>query len=359
MAPDTGTALIAIVAGSAPLHLIRALSPLACLLRPVIGPARDLSRELAQDLTSLQACDLILVEAGTQDHRAVLTLVERVRDLAEHNRTPILLVAAEAAAKVRREAVAAGATDVIACPVDAFDLRTRVGNLLELSLARRAAEHQSRLAARTVERAVVEAAAREREIIRRLMLAAEFRDDQAGGHLTRVAGCAIAIAEGLGLSEGKANDIAFASTMHDIGKISIPDHILMKPGALTEPERQEMQQHALRGYRMLNDSPSHLLQLASDIALTHHERWDGNGYPQGLRRTEIPLAGRIIAVADVFDALISERVYKKAWSLEQARQHIEAHAGSHFDPDCVAAFVSRWNDIVVLIAEHPPESAAA
>jgi putative two-component system response regulator len=289
----------------------------------------------------------------------VFALIARVCGLAAQARTPILMIAAEDAAPVRREAAAAGATDVMAYPVDPFDLRIRVGNLIELALARRTAEHQGRLAAHTVERAVVEAAAREREIIRRLMLAAEFRDDQAGGHLTRVAGCAIAIAEGLGLSEQDANDIAFASTMHDIGKISIPDHILMKPGALTEAEREEMKQHALRGYRMLHDSPSHLLQLASDIALTHHERWDGAGYPQGLRRTEIPLAGRIIAVADVFDALISERVYKKAWPLERARQHIEAQAGTHFDPDCVAAFVSRWNDIVVLIAEHPPESAAA
>ncbi|POR41193.1 HD domain-containing phosphohydrolase [Methylobacterium sp. V23] len=355
MALDAATAVIAILAGSAPLHLIRVLSPLGCVIRPVTG----LPQDLATDRGPLPACDLVVVEAGAQDPRAVLALIARVRSRAVLARTPLLLIAPEDAEPVRREAAAAGATDVMAYPVDPFALRTRVGNLIELALARRAAEHQGRVAAHTVERAVVEAAAREREIIRRLMLAAEFRDDQAGGHLTRVAGCAIAIAEGLGLSEQEANDIAFASTMHDIGKISIPDHILMKPGALTEAEREEMKQHALRGYRMLHDSPSHLLQLASDIALTHHERWDGEGYPQGLRSTEIPLAGRIIAVADVFDALISERVYKKAWSLERARQHIEAHAGTHFDPDCVAAFVSRWSDIVVLIAEHPPESAAA
>lgn len=353
MSRDAGTALIVVVAGSASLPLLEALAPLACATRLVIGLAD------APEALRGQVCDLILIDAGEAGHGDGVRLVACLRDSPDHARTPILMLAAGDAATVRREAIAAGATDLMARPVEPLDLITRVGNLIELALVRRAAEHQTRAMARTVERAVAEAAAQEREIIRRLMLAAEFRDDQAGDHLTRVAGCAIAIAEGLGLSEEQANDIALASTMHDIGKISIPDTILMKPGALSEAEREEMKQHALRGYRMLNDSPSHLLQLASDIALTHHERWDGEGYPQGLRGAEIPLAGRIIAVADVFDALISERVYKKAWPPEQARRHLEAHAGSHFDPDCVAAFVSRWTDILVLVAEHPPEIQAA
>ncbi|MCJ2036155.1 HD-GYP domain-containing protein [Methylobacterium sp. J-068] len=356
MAREAGTALIVLVASATPLPLIEALSPLACASRLVIGLSD------APEALRGQACDLIVIDAGeglqgeTDDG---IHLVAGLRAMPEHARTPILMLAGGDAAAVRRAAIAAGATDVIARPVEALDLTTRVGNLLELALVRRTAEQQTRRMARTVERAVAETAAHEREIIRRLMLAAEFRDDQAGGHLTRVAGCAIAIADGLGLSEQDANDVGLASTMHDIGKISIPDTILMKPGALSETEREEMKQHALRGYRMLYDSPSHLLQLASDIALTHHERWDGHGYPQGLRGTDIPLAGRIIAVADVFDALISERVYKKAWSPDEARRHLEAHSGSHFDPDCVAAFVSRWDDVLVLIAEHPPESRAA
>ncbi len=351
MVRDAGTALIALVADAPPLSLIRALAPLACATRLVLGPA---------DAAALgaQPCDLILIEAaGTAQARSV-DLIARLRVMPEHARSPIVLLADDVAA-VRYAAVAAGANDVMARTVEPLDLITRLANLLELAFLRRKADHHARAMNRTLEQGVAEATLREREIIRRLMLAAEFRDDQAGDHLTRVAGCTIAIAEGLGLSEQEANDIALASTMHDIGKISIPDAILMKPGLLTEAEREEMQQHALRGYRMLNDSPSHLLQIASDIALTHHERWDGQGYPQGLRGTEIPLAGRIVAVADVFDALISERVYKKAWPPEQARRHLETHAGSHFDPDCVAAFVSRWSDITVLIAERPSDTGAA
>lgn len=352
MATEAGSTLIAIVAGSTPLHLVPALQAFDCA-------ARLIDRATTIEELRDQPVDLILIEDDEASDPGATCLIAALRAEAEHAATPILLITAGDAGTVRRAAAAAGASDVMIQPVDPLDLRTRMTNLTALARAQRAAEHQARMMARTVEQAVAEAALREREIIRRLMLAAEFRDDQAGDHLTRVAGCAIAIAEGLGLSEEEANDIALASTMHDIGKISIPDSILMKPGALSDDEREEMKQHALRGYRMLTDSPSHLLQLASDIALTHHERWDGKGYPQGLKGTEIPLSGRIIAVADVFDALISERVYKKAWPPEKARAHLEENAGSHFDPDCVAAFVSRWSDIVVLIEEHPPETMAA
>lgn len=349
MSADAGNTLIAIVSASTPIQLVLTLRPLDCATRLVNGSEASLTG------LSGETVDLILIEDDPNGLDG-LAVIRTLRRLAVHADTPILLVASGDGRTVRRAAIEAGATDVMIKPFDALDLRVRVRNLIELALARRVADRQTQVMKRTVDRAVAEAAAREREIIRRLMLAAEFRDDQAGDHLTRVAGCAIAIADGLGLTEDEANDIALASTMHDIGKISIPDNILMKAGPLSEVEREEMKQHALRGYRMLNDSPSHLLQLASDIALTHHERWDGGGYPQGLQGTEIPLAGRIVAVADVFDALISERVYKKAWAPEAARRHLEEHAGTHFDPDCVAAFLARWDDVTVLIAEHPPET---
>lgn len=353
MAMEADNTLVAIVSASTPLPLVAALHQFACTTHLVDSAAAAVAELCAHPV------DLILVEDDDPADPGATRIVTTLRGSSAQARTPILLITAGDARTVRRIAVEAGVSDVMVQPVDPLDLRLRMNTLIALAGARRAVERQARTMTQTVERAVADAAAREREIIRRLMLAAEFRDDQATDHLTRVAGCAIAIAEALGLSEEEANDIALASTMHDIGKISIPDSILMKPGPLTEAERAEMNQHALRGYRMLTDSPSHLLQLASDIALTHHERWDGGGYPQGLAGTEIPLSGRIIAVADVFDALISERVYKKAWPLEQARAHLEAHAGSHFDPDCVAAFVSRWSDIVLLVEENPPETMAA
>ncbi|MFH6785914.1 MULTISPECIES: HD-GYP domain-containing protein [Methylobacterium] len=317
-----------------------------------------------------RAADLVLIEAGPTPDSCLdaLALIRGLRLRPHLAHTSILLVAAGEPAETRRRALEAGATDVVLAPpgttdltaegLDASDLALRGRNLIALARAKGAVETQARTLAREVERAAAESQEREREIIRRLMLAAEFRDDQAGDHLTRVAGCVLAIADGLGLSEEEGNDIALASTMHDIGKIGVADSILHKPGPLTEPERCEMMQHALRGYRMLHDSPSRLLRLAAEIALTHHERWDGAGYPQGLKGTEIPLPGRITAVADVFDALISARVYKPGWPLERARRFLEEQSGAHFDPDCVAAFLSRWDDVVALIEERPADRAA-
>ncbi|UMY17517.1 HD domain-containing protein [Methylobacterium organophilum] len=353
MTEEDGAPVVAVVASQLPAQIVQALRGL------------DGSIRLFTDIAAARAeigggaFDLVVIEQDRPSFDGC-GLIRALRATETCARMPILFVASTGDPRaLRRSALEAGATDILVASADILDLQIRLRNLIALSLARRENERQARAMHRTVERAVAEASAREREIIRRLMLAAEFRDDQAGDHLTRVAGCVIAIAEGLGLSEAEANDIALASTMHDIGKIGIPDTILLKPGPLTDAERQEMQQHALRGFRMLNDSPSRLLQLAAEIALTHHERWDGKGYPQGLSGTEIPLAGRIIAVADVFDALTSARVYKPAWPLEKARDHLKAQAGTHFDPDCVAAFLSRWDDIVCLMEERPAAACAA
>ncbi|WP_132249888.1 HD-GYP domain-containing protein [Methylobacterium segetis] len=331
-----------------PLQLVLALRPLGCDT-PVLPAAQW------PDLPA-RAADLLIVDGDGLDGAALL---RAIRAHPAHGHIPVLLVASGEARALRRVAVEAGATDVLVRPVDPLDLQIRARTLIDLTRARLAADKTASLMDRHVAGIRAESESREREIIQRLMLAAEFRDDQAGDHLTRVAGCAIAIAEGLGLSEAAANDIALASTMHDIGKIGIPDSILLKAGPLTDGEREEMKRHAERGYRMLHDSPSRLLQLASEIALTHHERWDGTGYPRGLCSADIPLCGRIIAVADVFDALISERVYKAAWPLEKARAYLVEHRGSHFDPACVDAFLSRWDDIVGLMRDRPAGAGLA
>ena len=154
------------------------------------------------------------------------------------------------------------------------------------------------------------------------------------------------------MTPAETRQMSLAATMHDVGKIAVPDAILLKPGALTPEERREMEQHAERGRRILSGSASPVMRLAAEIAGSHHERWDGTGYPQGLTGEAIPLSGRMVAVADVFDALISARSYKPAWSLERARAHLESEAGRHFDPACVAAFLSRWEDIVALVEEQ-------
>lgn len=184
--------------------------------------------------------------------------------------------------------------------------------------------------------------ARESEIIRRLSLAGELRDDQTGQHVVRVAKVSRILAETIGLESGFIDDLCRASPMHDVGKISIPDAILHKPGRLDPDERREMERHAQRGYEILSGSDSELVQLAAEIALSHHERWDGQGYPRGIAGAAIPISGRVTAVADVCDALFSERPYKTPWPAEKIREHFVENSGAHFDPACVEALLASW-----------------
>ncbi|MGY2047342.1 HD-GYP domain-containing protein [Methylobacterium sp. JK268] len=316
---------------------------------PLVLDGAAAGRVLAQ-----RGADLVVIEDG--EGLDGIGLVHALRALP-HLRATSLMLLADGDLAARRRALEAGATDVVVPPVDGLDLQIRARNLVALSRAQDAAARADGLA-QAMERMGAEAKQREREIIHRLMLAAEVRDDQTGDHLTRVAGCVLAIADGLGLPDEEANDIALASTMHDIGKIGVADAVLRKAGPLDEAEKAEMMEHALRGYRMLSDSPSRLLRLAAEIALTHHERWDGTGYPRGLAGEAIPLPGRITAVADVFDALISERVYKPGWPLDRARAFLEEQSGRHFDPACVRAFLSRWDDVVGLVEDRPATRAA-
>jgi HD-GYP domain-containing protein (c-di-GMP phosphodiesterase class II) len=187
--------------------------------------------------------------------------------------------------------------------------------------------------------------AREAEIILRLSRAAEQRDDQTGEHIQRMATICRIVAEGLGLERNHCDTIHRAAPMHDVGKIGIRDHILFKPGRLDPDERREMEKHAQLGYEILRDSNSDLIQLAGEMALSHHERWDGQGYPRRLAGESIPLSGRIAAVADVCDALASKRAYKEAWTLDAVRTYLIENAGTQFDPECVAAVLTRWADV--------------
>ncbi|MBM0206184.1 HD domain-containing protein [Micromonospora sp. STR1s_5] len=196
-----------------------------------------------------------------------------------------------------------------------------------------------------VRRTTDENLAREDEIIRRLTHAAEQRDDQTGEHVVRVAKISRIIARQLGLEPRWTEELCRASPMHDVGKIAIPDAILFKPGRLDPEERRQMERHAEAGYRILAGSDSPLVQLAAEIAISHHERWDGQGYPNRVAGCAIPLSGRITAVADVCDALLSVRPYKQPWTFEAVRAHLIDNAGSHFDPACVDALIGCWTEL--------------
>jgi putative two-component system response regulator len=224
-------------------------------------------------------------------------------------------------------AYANGAVDFIFTPVLAEVLRARVAAFVHLF-------QQSE----ELRRSLGSITALNIEMLARLAAAAEFRDDETGQHTRRVGNLSVAIAERMGVPELDVGLIGLAAPLHDVGKIALPDAILCKPGKLSEPEFEQMKTHATVGGQMLTGSAFALLEVAEEIALTHHERWDGSGYPAGLAGTEIPIAGRIVAVADVYDALTHVRPYKAAWRKSDAMAEITSHAGGHFDPDVVDAF---------------------
>jgi putative two-component system response regulator len=186
------------------------------------------------------------------------------------------------------------------------------------------------------------------DTVHRLARAAEHKDEDTGAHIQRVSRYSAAIARRMGLSDEEVENILYAAPMHDVGKIGIPDRILLKTGSLDAEEWEIMRQHTLIGAEILGGSKVEFIRLAEVIALTHHEKWDGSGYPRGLKGTEIPIAGRIVAIADVFDALTSHRSYKSSYRTEQALDTIKASSGTHFDPDVVDAFFAIKDEILAI-----------
>jgi putative two-component system response regulator len=251
---------------------------------------------------------------------------------------PVIILTADITPEARRRALSCGARDFVTKPFDPVEVELRVRNLLaarrhEQALAERTDELEHRVRART--REVEESRL---EVLDRLALAAEYRDDLTGAHTRRVATTAAALARKLGLDGQTTRLVELAAPLHDIGKIGVPDAVLRKSGELDRDERAIMRRHTLIGARMLASSDSPVLKLAEEIALRHHERWDGAGYPEGLSSYQIPLAARIVAVADVFDALCCSRPYKPPWSIDKAVAEVAAGAGGQFDPDVVRAF---------------------
>jgi putative two-component system response regulator len=268
-------------------------------------------------------------------------LMRRLAPLASDGRSlPVLVLTADATDETKRRALSAGARDFLTKPLDRVELLLRVRNLLEVKqLQDRLHDHNAELEHEVAERTRDLDHAR-LEMLERLALAAEYRDDDTQEHAWRIGRISALIGRVLGLSDAEVGLIGRAAPLHDIGKIGIADAILLKPGRLTGDELAVMQTHAAIGAGILGGSQSPLLRLAEQIALTHHERWDGRGYPAGLAAEKIPLAGRIVAVADVFDALAHERPYKPAWPVADAVAEVITQGGRQFDPAVVAAFAT-------------------
>jgi putative two-component system response regulator len=277
--------------------------------------------------------------------------------MLEPENLPVLVITADHAPQVRHRALSMGARDFIAKPIDQPELLLRVRNLLQT----RQLQHQLQDRQQQLQRqnAQLDEAVRERtveleqarlESLTILASVAEYHDDDTHKHTQRVGLSSALIALAVELSDPFVATIRDAAPLHDIGKIGISRSILLKPGALTDAERTNMMRHVEIGERILAGARSPALQLARDIARTHHERWDGQGYLKGLAGEDIPLAGRITAIADVFDALTHDRPYKPAWELDRALNEIAAQAGRQFDPRLVEAFAS----IDPHILTHPP-----
>ena len=193
--------------------------------------------------------------------------------------------------------------------------------------------------------AITEISAREQEILMRLARTGEYKDYDTAMHLQRMSLYSKLIAEAAGFSEEDTNMIALSSPLHDLGKVGIPDHILLKEGPLSADEQSTMRNHPIIGYEILRNSPSKYLQMGGEIALAHHERYDGGGYPYQLKGDQIPLSARIVAIADVLDALTSKRTYKEAWPMEKAFEYLQVESGKHFDPELIAITISIRNKI--------------
>jgi putative two-component system response regulator len=289
-----------------------------------------------------------------------LEVCRRIRKNSRTAHTPVVFITAAVDREFRRQARKAGADDFLAKPFDEVELLARVNNTVRMKLyydglTRERNRLRNEVDGRT--RALHEATERlerlqedlriaREETILRLARAAEFRDDETAAHLQRMSHYCYLLGRKKHLDEYTCEMLRIASPMHDVGKIGIPDHILLKPGRLTPDEYTIMKQHAEIGYQILSGSESPLVKLAANIAHTHHEKWDGSGYPRGLERDAIPVEGRIAAVADVFDALTSERPYKKAWPLEDAVALLERGRGAHFDPELVDLFVASMDEVL-------------
>jgi len=290
--------------------------------RLVFAKNGDKALELARE----EQPDLILLDVmmpGTSGYD-VCAQLKQDKKTAE---IPVIFVTALTETADEARGFAVGGVDYITKPVSAPIVRARVAT--HLSLVRADELKQSRL-----------------EIVQRLGLAAEYKDNETGLHVIRMSHYSALMARALGFDEEAIEELLHASPMHDVGKIGIPDNILQKPGKLTPEEWEIMQEHPVIGARIIGNHTKGLLRMAYDIALTHHEKWDGSGYPQGLVGEEIPLVGRIVAIADVFDALTTERPYKKAWPVNEAVAYIREQSGKHFDPALVEVFLSQLPEIL-------------
>ncbi|MBQ4833286.1 two-component system response regulator [Pseudoalteromonas sp. MMG010] len=302
------------------------------VMREVLGSSYRMSfaksGDAALTLLEKEQPKLILLDIMMPDMNGY-EVCQLVKANPKTSHIPIIFVTAMSDESDEFKGFELGAVDYITKPISPAIVRARVKN------------HLSLVQAEQLKQAHI-------DLVQRLGRAAEYKDTDTGEHIIRMSQYSKVLAIAYGMSEEKAELIKQAAPMHDVGKIGIPDSILLKPGRLTAEEFDHMKQHAVIGAKILANSPSPLLQLAHLLAIEHHEKWDGTGYPNGLKQEQISIEGRIVAVADVFDALTSKRPYKEAWDIDKTLSHLKEQSGIHFDPHLVDLFIDNIDKIIAI-----------
>lgn len=301
--------------------------------------------ELVQDprevLPRYQAArpDLILLDIN-MPHLDGYDVMAQIKGLSDELKPPVVVLTAQSGEDFLLRALRSGAIDFLSKPFNRRELLARVQNVLLAHLAHRLLHSQKHVLEQMVEERTQELRRSRLDIVRRLGRASEFRDNETGQHILRMSHASALLAHSAGWDSQACELMLNASPMHDVGKIGIPDGILLKPGPLTTDERDIMKRHTIIGAEILADSGTDLLEMAREIALAHHEKWDGSGYPHRLAGEAIPQSARIVAITDVFDALTSERPYKKPWTVDETVRFMNANAGKQFDPCLLERFTA-------------------
>ncbi len=283
--------------------------------------------------------DLVLLDLHMPGMDGFAVLDAITPQIPANTYLPVVFITADADTHLKKKALSLGANDFVNKPFDATEIVLRIRNLLEARFLYRALEEQNNILEQRVQERTEELEQAQLELLHRLSRAADLRDDDTMQHTERVGRTSAALARELGLSGDTEALIRLASPLHDLGKIAVPDSILLKGGRLNDDEFAVVKTHTEIGARLLSGSAHPLLQMAEEIARTHHEQWDGSGYMRGLRAADIPLVSRIVAVADVFDALTHQRTYKKSWPLTETLEEMKRQRGTQFDPAVVDALL--------------------
>jgi two-component system response regulator RpfG len=300
----------------------------------------------AQNTADLVFIDYVMPEMNGVDFTSLL------KALPSYENVPVIMITIKKDSETRYAALDAGVADFLSKPVDVYECTARSKNLLTMRQQQLKLQNRGDILESKVKQATAEISAREKETLMRLARAGEHKDSETATHLQRMSLYSKAIAVAIGFTDDDAETIELSAPLHDIGKIGIPDQILLKNGPLTEEEKTIMRKHPVIGYEILQNSPSKYLQMGGEIALAHHERFDGLGYPYQLKGNQIPLAARIVAIADVLDALTTKRPYKDAWSMEKAFEYLVTESGKHFDPDIITTTLSIRKTIEQIFDSH-------